>query len=112
MKSAVSIASIVILVLGVLPGAARAQDAVSLSDRPTVAVLDFDLTAAQERAVPGQRAPRGRPTPPNIEAINVGKGIADLMVAELVNSGDVRVLERQRMAEVAREQPGNATLKA
>jgi curli biogenesis system outer membrane secretion channel CsgG len=89
------------------PAVAHAQDAAAPPVRPTIAVLDFDFAAAQERGTVVQRSSRGNQPAPNIQATNVGKGIADLLVAELVNEGDFRVLERQRMAEVAREQQGN-----
>ena len=107
--------SIWLTIVAALPVAAYAQDAPSspsASTRPTVAVLDFDFAAAQERGIPIQGPLRGRAVAPAIDAMNVGKGIADLLVAELVNEGDLRVLERQRMAEVARERQGGGTVKA
>src|SRR5438067_11634681 len=112
MKFAQFVPSIAIVAMSLMPSSVRAQSAPAEPPRPTVAVLDFDFTAAQERAVPGQRAARGKAAVPNIAAINVGKGIADLLVAELVNSGDLRVLERQRLADIAREQQGGDTVKA
>jgi curli biogenesis system outer membrane secretion channel CsgG len=98
--------------LSAAPSVAYAQDAPSPPVRPTIAVLDFDFAAAQERGNVVQRSSRGTPPVRNIDAMNVGKGMADLLVAELVNEGDFRVLERQRMAEVAREQQGGNTARA
>ena len=115
MKSKLVAFSIWLAVVAASPTAAHAQAATaapSISTRPTVAVLDFDFAAAQEGGAVIQRAAPGRPMAPSIEAMNVGKGIADLLVAELVSQGELRVLERQRMTEVAREQQGGAGVKA
>ena len=102
-------------VVAASPTAARAQAATpsaSIFTRPALAVLDFDFAAPQERGAVIQRAAFGAQPAPSIETMNVGKGIADLLVTELVSQGDLRVLERQRMTEVAREQQGGAGTKA
>lgn len=59
------------------------------SARPTVAVLDLDFAAVQ-RWWEGNW--------------DVGKGVADLIVDELVNDGSYRVIERKRLDALLAEQ--------
>lgn len=59
------------------------------STRPTVALMDFDFGAVQ-RWWSGNW--------------DIGKGIADLIVDELVNDGSYRVIERKRLDAVLAEQ--------
>jgi curli biogenesis system outer membrane secretion channel CsgG len=59
------------------------------SNRPTVALMDFDFGTVQ-RWWSGNW--------------DIGKGIADLMVDELVNDGSFRVIERKRLDAVLAEQ--------
>lgn len=59
------------------------------SSRPTVAVLDLDFAAVQ-RWWEGNW--------------DVGKGVADLIVDELVNDGTYRVIERKRLDALLAEQ--------
>lgn len=74
--------------------------------RPAVAVLDFDYGAVREQwGGAGRTVGSGRTAPPTLDTLNVGKGVADLLVAELVSSG-VRLLERERLTDVAREREG------
>ena len=63
---------------------ARAQ-----STRPTVALLDFDFGTVQKWWSGNQ---------------DIGKGIADLTVDELVNDGSFRVIERKRLDAILAEQ--------
>lgn len=51
--------------------------------RPTVALLDFDFGSVQQRWSGNQ---------------DIGKGISDLIVDEVVNDGSFRVIERKRRA--------------
>jgi curli biogenesis system outer membrane secretion channel CsgG len=63
--------------------------------RPLVAILDFDYaTVRQELSVWGG----------GMETLDVGKGIADLLVDELLNSGEVRIIERKRLDDILKEQ--------
>jgi len=46
----------------------------------------------------------GQPRP-NIDTLDVGKGVADLLVSDLIDGG-IRLLEREHLADVAREHEG------
>ncbi|HEX5476009.1 MAG TPA: CsgG/HfaB family protein [Vicinamibacterales bacterium] len=59
------------------------------STRPTVAVLDFDFGAVQQWWSGNQ---------------DIGKGIADMLVDDLVNDGSYRVIERKRLDALLAEQ--------
>jgi curli biogenesis system outer membrane secretion channel CsgG len=75
--------------------------------RPTVAVLEFDYGAVKEdwaATSTGRAFGPGQPRP-TIDALNVGKGVADLLVSDLVDGG-IRLLEREHLADVAREHEG------
>lgn len=93
-----AIASVAMLAALTVPLAAQPPD------RPTVAVLDFDYAAVREQWSVPSYAGRGRPAmKPIVDTLNVGRGIADLLVDELVGRGDVRVIERKRLGEVRLE---------
>jgi curli biogenesis system outer membrane secretion channel CsgG len=62
---------------------------VSAQSRPTVAVLDFDFGTIQHWWSGNW---------------DIGKGIADLIVDELVNDGSYRVIERKRLDAILAEQ--------
>jgi curli biogenesis system outer membrane secretion channel CsgG len=62
--------------------------------RPTIALLDFDYGSI-ERWWGGN--------------VDVGKGVADLMVEQLVNDGSFRVIDRKRIQTVLAEQDFNAS---
>src|SRR5262245_55079002 len=59
------------------------------SKRPTVALLDFDFGTVQQWWSGNW---------------DIGKGIADLLVDELVNDGTYRVIERKRLDAILAEQ--------
>ena len=59
------------------------------SSRPTVALLDFDFGTVQKWWSGNQ---------------DIGKGIADMLVDELVNDGSFRVIERKRLDAILAEQ--------
>lgn len=59
------------------------------SERPTVAVLDFEFGSIQQWWSGNQ---------------DIGKGISDLIVDELVNDGSFRVIERKRLDAIVAEQ--------
>ena len=63
---------------------ARAQ-----SSRPTVALLDFDFGTVQKWWSGNE---------------DIGKGIADMIVDELVNDGSFRIIERKRLDAILAEQ--------
>jgi curli biogenesis system outer membrane secretion channel CsgG len=63
--------------------------ALAQSSRPTVALLDFDFGSVQRWWSGNQ---------------DIGKGIADLIVDELVNDGSFRVIERKRLDAILAEQ--------
>jgi len=68
----------------VTPATAAAQ-----SSRPTVAILDLDFGSVQQWWSGNW---------------DIGKGVADLVVDELVNDGSYRVIERKRLDAVLAEQ--------
>ena len=74
-----SFASVVMLAL---PAAAQ-------QTRPTVALLDFDFGAVQQWWSGNW---------------DIGKGVSDLIVDELVNDGSYRVIERKRLDAILAEQ--------
>lgn len=74
----------VALAVAAVPCPARAQ-----SSRPTVAVLDLDFGAVQQWWSGNW---------------DIGKGVADLIVDELVNDGSFRVIERKRLDAILAEQ--------
>lgn len=63
--------------------------AAAQSSRPTVAVLDLDFGSVQQWWSGNW---------------DIGKGVADLMVDELVNDGSFRVIERKRLDAILAEQ--------
>lgn len=76
------IPALAILAIAGMPASAQ-------STRPTVALMDFDFGAVQ-RWWSGNW--------------DIGKGIADLIVDELVNDGSFRVIERKRLDAILAEQ--------
>ena len=64
-------------------------DAQSKSTRPTVALLDFDFGTVQQWWSGNW---------------DIGKGISDLIVDELVNDGSFRIIERKRLDAILAEQ--------
>jgi curli biogenesis system outer membrane secretion channel CsgG len=74
-----------------------ASNADAQSKRPTVALLDFDFGAIQQWWSGNQ---------------DLGKGIADLLVDELVNDGTYRVIERKRLDAIMAEQNLSASDRA
>src|SRR5438128_2053771 len=73
--------------------------------RPAVAVLEFDYAAVKEQW-PVRGPQRGASAIPTIDPRNVGTGVANLLVDELTSGGEIRLIERQRLADVAREREG------
>jgi curli biogenesis system outer membrane secretion channel CsgG len=71
-----------LVALAVLPLSAQ-------SSRPTVALLNFDFGTVQQWWSGNQ---------------DIGQGIADLIVDELVNDGSYRVIERKRLDAILAEQ--------
>ncbi len=76
--------SAVVMALVSMPLPTAAQ-----SKRPTVAVLDLDFGSVQQWWSGNW---------------DIGKGVADLLVDELVNDGSFRVIERKRLDAVLAEQ--------
>ena len=66
-----------------------ASPAAAQSNRPTVALLDFDFASIQHWWSGNQ---------------DIGKGIADMIVDGLVEDGTYRVIERKRISDVLAEQ--------
>jgi curli biogenesis system outer membrane secretion channel CsgG len=85
LKVVVGVAAV--LAMGALVGRAEAQ-----SKRPTVAVMDFDYGAVNNwwSGVWGN--------------YDIGKGMADQVVDELVNDGSFRVIERKKLDTILAEQ--------
>lgn len=67
------------------------------SSRPTVALLDFEFGTVQKWWSGNQ---------------DIGKGIADMLVDELVNDGSFRVIERKRLDAILAEQNFSASERA
>jgi curli biogenesis system outer membrane secretion channel CsgG len=65
--------------------------------RPTVALLDFDYGTVQQWWSGNQ---------------DIGKGVADMMIDELVNDGAFRVIERKRLDAILAEQNFSASERA
>ena len=82
----------VTVLVTVLAVAGLAVSAEAQSKRPTVAVMDFDYSAVNNwwSGVWGN--------------YDVGKGVADMVVDELINDGNFRVIERKRIDTVLAEQ--------
>jgi curli biogenesis system outer membrane secretion channel CsgG len=83
-KSGLLIATACAVGLAALPARAEAQ-----SSRPTVAVLDFDYGTVQQWWSGNW---------------DIGKGIADMLVDELVNDGSYRLIERKKLDVILAEQ--------
>jgi curli biogenesis system outer membrane secretion channel CsgG len=83
-KAAVHVALVMAALAAAVPPPALAQ-----SSRPTVAVLDLDYGTIQRWWEANW---------------DIGKGIADLIVDELVNDGSYRVIERKRLDAILAEQ--------
>jgi curli biogenesis system outer membrane secretion channel CsgG len=83
-------AGVGLLALALVSGAgAPAVSAQSKSSRPTIALLDFDFGTVQ-RWWSG--------------TWDIGRGISDMIVDELVNDGSFRVIERKRLDAILAEQ--------
>jgi curli biogenesis system outer membrane secretion channel CsgG len=80
--------TVVAAVVAVALGSAAAP-AAEQAQRPTVALLDFDFGSVQQWWSGNQ---------------DIGKGIADMIVDELVNDGSFRVIERKRLDAILAEQ--------
>jgi curli biogenesis system outer membrane secretion channel CsgG len=87
-------AFVAVALLGIV-GSASAQ-----SERPMVAVMDFDYSAVNNwwSGVWG--------------TYDIGKGVADQVVDELINESDFRVIERKRIDTVLAEQDFQASDRA
>ena len=68
---------------------AGATDVNAQSKRPTVALLDFDYGTVQQWWSGNW---------------DIGKGISDMLVDELVNDGTYRIIERKRLDAILAEQ--------
>jgi len=78
-----------ILTIGVFAALAWTTPAVAQANRPTVALLDFDFGTVQKWWSGNE---------------DVGAGVADMIVDELVNDGSFRVIERKRLQALLAEQ--------
>lgn len=67
----------------------NASPAAAQPERPTVAVIDFEFGSIQQWWSGNQ---------------DIGKGIADMLVDELVNDGSFRLIERARLDAIIAEQ--------
>jgi len=91
---------------------APAEAQVSSPMRPAIAVLEFDYGAVKVQWPSIRASRRNQQVMPTIDALDVGKGIANLLVVELANSGDLRLVERQRTIDVGREGQGGDGVQA
>jgi curli biogenesis system outer membrane secretion channel CsgG len=85
LRSIVAVSAVAVAVA--MPTVASAQSA--RASRPTVAVLDLDFGAVQQWWSGNW---------------DIGKGVADLLVDELVNDGSFRIIERKRLDAILAEQ--------
>jgi curli biogenesis system outer membrane secretion channel CsgG len=85
LRALTGLAALLVLAGMVVPASAQ-------SSRPTIAVMDFDYSAVNNwwSGVWGN--------------YDVGKGVADMVVDELINDGTFRVIERKRIDTVLAEQ--------
>jgi curli biogenesis system outer membrane secretion channel CsgG len=83
-KAAIGASALLTLLSTAAPASAQAP-----SSRPTVAVLDFDYGTIQQWWS---------------GTWDIGKGISDLIVDELVNDGSYRIIERTRLDAILAEQ--------
>jgi curli biogenesis system outer membrane secretion channel CsgG len=93
-------ARLVTVLMTVLVVAGMAVSASAQSERPMVAVMDFDYSAVNNwwSGVWGN--------------YDIGKGVADQVVDELINESDFRVIERKRIDTVLAEQDFQASDRA
>jgi curli biogenesis system outer membrane secretion channel CsgG len=110
MKSSLMTSGVVFLLVS-LAGSLQAQQITSTA-RPAVAVLDFEYGAVRQQWNGARFTGRGTPPPAPVDPMNVGKGVAAMLVDQLSESGDVRLLERARVADVAREQEAGEKARA
>jgi curli biogenesis system outer membrane secretion channel CsgG len=82
--SIVSIIAVATLIAGASPALAQGK-----ASRPTVAVLDFDFASIQHWWDGNW---------------DIGKGVCDMIVDELVNDGSYRIIERKRLDAILAEQ--------
>ena len=87
LRSFVAAGAVVLTAALAAPLPAAAQS--SRASRPTVAVLDLDFGSVQQWWSGNW---------------DIGKGVADLLVDELVNDGSFRVIERKRLDAILAEQ--------
>lgn len=76
---------------------AVAQPAAAQTERPTIAVLDFEFGSIQQWWSGNE---------------DIGKGIADMLIDELVNDGSFRLIERKRLDAIVAEQNLSASERA
>jgi curli biogenesis system outer membrane secretion channel CsgG len=81
--------SLCVVTLGLLLVSAGPAAAQGKASRPTVAVMDFDFGSVQHWWDGNW---------------DIGKGIADLVVDELVNDGSYRMIERKKLQDMLAEQ--------
>lgn len=81
--------ALVMVAVWAIAGSGTAAAQGSKSARPTVAVIDFDFGSVQQWWDGNW---------------DIGKGISDLMVDELVNDGSFRIIERKRLGAILNEQ--------
>lgn len=86
MRKVVSLGTAILALVAVSMTSARVE---AQSSRPLVALLDFDFGTVQQWWSGNW---------------DIGKGISDLLVDELVNDGTYRVIERKRLDAVLAEQ--------
>ncbi len=84
--SSIALATVAIWAMA---GAGTAAAQGGASTRPTVAVIDFDFGSVQHWWSGNW---------------DIGKGISDLMVDELVNDGSYRIIERKKLGVLLNEQ--------
>jgi curli biogenesis system outer membrane secretion channel CsgG len=78
-----------------------------------VAILEFDYGAVKLQWPAVQSSRRSQqPVMPTLDTLDVGRGIANLLVTELATSGELRLIERQRLADLARERQGGEEVSA
>ena len=80
---------VLVALVGVVALPVGAREAQAQSKRPVVALLDFDYGTVQQWWS---------------GTWDIGKGISDLLVDELVNDGTFRVIERKRLDAILAEQ--------
>jgi curli biogenesis system outer membrane secretion channel CsgG len=103
-----------------LPEVELSSYSVPLADRPTLMIMDFDYSAVSSDLTTDERdglgmlvqALRGDTSERDRSESNFGAGIADLILGQVLEAGQFRLLERSRLDALMAEQDLSASSRA